>query len=90
MNMIEVWNETENDAADSFPSGALSLTAEESAQYSATFSDIRTYTQQNILAFITGSRSIDEFDDYVAEIEGMGIEDCTAILQDALDRYNAR
>lgn len=87
--MMDVWNNTEVNTADVLP-GALSLTAEESAAYSAAFSDIRTYVMQSILEFITGTKSMDEYDTFVAEIQGMGIDECTQILQDALDRYNNR
>ncbi len=60
------------------------------AAYSATFSDIRTHVQQSILEFITGSKSMEEYDSFVGEIQSMGIDECTQILQDALDRYNQR
>lgn len=89
LGMIDVWNNTENDAAWVMPT-SLSLTSEESATFSSTFSDIRTYTQQGILEFITGTKSMDEYDSFVEEIKGMGIDECTQILQDALDRYNQR
>lgn len=89
LNMIETWNNTENDASEMIPT-ALSLTPEESAAYSATFSDIRTHVQQSILEFITGSKSMEEYDSFVGEIQSMGIDECTQILQDALDRYNQR
>lgn len=72
------------------PASALSLTSDESAAFSAAFSDIRTHTQQNILAFITGTRPMEEFDTFVEEIQSMDIAGCTEILQDALDRYNQR
>ena len=90
MHLIEVWNDGESDTRDVLPSSGLSLTSDEAAAYSAGFSDIRTHAQQNILAFITGSRSIDEYDTFVEELKSMNIDDCTQILQDALDRYNQR
>ncbi len=89
MNLINVWNGGAVDTRDVLTT-ALSLTSDEAADFAAAFSDIRTYVQQNILAFITGTRSIDEYDAFAADIEGMGIETCTGILQDALDRYNQR
>ena len=87
--MMEVWNNTDISTADVRPA-ALSLTADEFATYSAIFSDIRTYVQQSILEFITGTKSMDAFDAFVEEVEGMGIDECTQIHQDALDRYNQR
>lgn len=90
MHLIEVWNNGECDTRDVLPSSGLSLTSDEAAAYSAGFSDIRTHVQQNILAFITGTRSIDEYDTFVEELESMNVDECTQILQDALDRYNQR
>ena len=90
MHLIEVWNNGECDTRDVLPSSGLSLTSDEAAAYSAGFSDIRTHAQQNILAFITGTRSIDEYDTFVEELESMNVDECTQILQDALDRYNQR
>lgn len=87
--MIDIWNNTEVNTADVLP-GALSLTADESAAYSAAFSDIRTYVMQGILEFITGTKTMDQYDAFVEEIQNMGIAECTQILQDALDRYNQR
>ena len=90
MHLIEVWNNGECDTRDVLPSSGLSLTSDEAAAYSAGFSDIRTHAQQNILAFITGTRSIDEYDTFVEELESMNVDECTQILQDALNRYNQR
>lgn len=89
MHLIEVWNNGAVDTRDVLTT-ALSLNSDEATEFSAAFSDIRTYVQQNILAFITGTRAIDEYDSFVSDIEGMGIDTCTGILQDALDRYNQR
>ncbi len=89
MALMDVWNSSANDAADILPT-AISLTAEESYAFSAAFNDISTHVQENILSFITGNRDLSEYGQFVAEIEGMGIADCTQILQDAVDRYNER
>lgn len=89
LSLMEVWNNSANDATDCLPT-SLSLTSDESAEFSATFSDINTYVQTNILSFITGAKPMDEFDQFVADIENMGVDRCIEILQDALDRYNQR
>lgn len=71
------------------PSG-LSYTPEEGARNSAIMNDIFTYVQESSAAFITGQRSIDEFDDYVAQIEAINIQEAIDIQQAALDRYASR
>ncbi len=44
-------------------------------------SDIETYTAENLLLFVTGARSLDEFDDYVATLKGMGIDEVVGVYQ---------
>lgn len=90
MHLIEVWNDGQCDTRDVLPTSGLSLTADEASSFAAGFSDIRTHAQQNILAFITGTRPISEYDTFVEELKSMKVDDCTQILQDALDRYNQR
>lgn len=48
-------------------------------------SDIETYTNENYLLFITGARDLSEFDDYVATLESMGINEITAVYQRHFD-----
>ncbi len=36
--------------------------------------DIRTYVQESFLNFVTGTRSLDEFDQYTDRLEQMGID----------------
>ena len=90
MHLIDVWNNGECDTRDVLPTSGLSLTSDEASAYAAAFSDIRTHVQQNILSFITGGRPVSEYDQFREEIQNMGIDSCTQILQDALDRYNQR
>jgi putative aldouronate transport system substrate-binding protein len=66
------------------------MTADESEEFYSYYNDIMTVFSENVLKFITGDRSLDEFDDYVAQIEAIGIDKCTAIAQTAYDRYMAQ
>jgi putative aldouronate transport system substrate-binding protein len=83
----DVWTASRDDAY-TYSSNAI-LTAEENEEYAAIMSDIHTYMEEHITKFITGDVPLDEFDDYVAAIEGMGLDRATALKQAALDRYNA-
>ena len=59
---------------------------------SAIYSDIITYVGTSALQFINGDLDIDDdavWESYVADIEGMGIADLTAIVQTAYDRVNS-
>jgi putative aldouronate transport system substrate-binding protein len=68
----------------------ITVSSEESAEYSAIYNDINTLVQENTAQFITGQKPISEFDAFVEQIKGMNIGRCTEIQQAALDRYNNR
>lgn len=42
--------------------------------------------QQNTAAFIIGQRSLDEWDDYVAELEGLGLSNYVQVANEAAER----
>lgn len=69
---------------------AVSLTEEESETARSPLADIQTYVDENVAKFINGTRSVDEFDDFVADIESMGLADIIDVYQAALGRYNDR
>ncbi len=74
----------------SYPVDFVSLTSEESDTYAAVFSDISTMLTENILKFITGANSMDEYDAFRQQLVEMGLEDIVQIYQDAYDRFLAR
>lgn len=65
----------------------LILTVEEKDIYTAIMGEIETYVGEMCNQFITGKKPISEFDDFVAEIKKMGIDDALAIKQAAYERY---
>lgn len=69
---------------------AATLSTEDSVTYAATYPDIATYAAENIAKFITGTRSLDEFDTFVADIEAMDLAACQQCWQNALDTYLAQ
>lgn len=86
---VEIWTESAGDGAYVYPM-AISMTAEESEEFSSAYSDIATYVESQTLGFITGSVPLSEYDSFCDTIESMGIDDLTEIYQNCLDRYNAR
>ena len=81
-NVIEEHKTAEYDYSDKIP-----MTGDETATYYSIMSDIDTYLATAVLSFVTGDRSLDEFDDYVAEIKAMNVDEAIAIKQAAYDRY---
>lgn len=71
--------------------GGITLTAEETEEYSSAYSDIQTYVGESIPKFITGDLNLDsDWETFVANVKQMNIERCCEIYQAGVDRYNAR
>lgn len=68
----------------------MSITTEESQQYASIMNDINTLISESVVPFIIGTKSLDEFDDFVNMVKSLRIDDAIAIQQAALNRYNAR
>lgn len=68
----------------------ITPTADESKEFSTIMNEINTYRDEMTLKFIFGTESLDNFDEYVSNIEKMGLSRALEIQNAALDRYNAR
>lgn len=82
-----VWMENQDDTWSMPP---ISLNTEEGETFSETFSDISTLFATYLPQFVTGERPLSEWDSFVQKLYDMGIEDCIACWQAALDRYNSK
>ncbi len=88
VNALYVWEQTNGLGSSVLP--PVTLLPEETTEYASKMTEIQTYADEMRIKFIMGETSLDEFDNYVKQIEAMGLEDVLAIQQAALDRYNAR
>ena len=52
--------------------------------------NLSTYVEEQTIKFITGERSLDEFDAYVQQLKDFGIEDALKFRNDAYKRYKNR
>ncbi len=78
------------DGAWMIPAG-ITMTAEESEEYSSRNNDITTYVEEHLARFILGELNFEEdWDNFVKGVNDMGIEDLCDIQEAALNRYNAR
>lgn len=68
----------------------IEMTDEEGLKYNSLYTDIQTMVQEKTAAYIMGTESLDTYDDFVASIKAMNIDECIALKQAALDRYEAR
>lgn len=75
------------DGAYNYPSYAV-LTTDESSAYTALESDLETYAETAILAFITGQTELtdESYDEFQNTLIDMGIEEMTEMKQAAYDR----
>ncbi len=82
---VDIDMELQDYFAPSFP--FVYGTADETDALSDFSTEMQVFAKEKILAFITGSESLDGFDAYVAELEAMGINDVLAVKQAQYDRY---
>ena len=84
-NALAVWAET--DVMDHFiPTLPISEDAE---TFSNIKSEVDTYVSENFILFVTGEKSLDEFDSYLETLKSLGIEEMISIYQASFDNYNS-
>ncbi|WP_121609112.1 extracellular solute-binding protein [Mesobacillus foraminis] len=84
---VKVWGESAENKINLPP---ITLNAEESEEFNSIMSDLNTYYDETVIKFIMGEEPLSNFDDFVATLEGMGIERVIELQQAALERYEAR
>ena len=52
--------------------------------------EINTYRDEMLIAFVTGAESLDNFDQYVEQINKFGIDRAIEIKEAGIKRYEAR
>ena len=80
---IGVW--TANNTGTALYQGKMTL--DESEEYTALASDIATHANEQMLRFVVGDRSLDEYDTFLTELEDMGLSRMVELKQAAYDRY---
>ncbi|TVY05417.1 extracellular solute-binding protein [Paenibacillus cremeus] len=85
--IIGLWKEGSYDRT--MPPG-VTPTIEESTKMASVLSQVNTYRDEMFSKIIMGQVPITEFDNYMAKLKQMGIEDAIKIQQAAYDRYMAR
>lgn len=70
--------------------GVFNYAAEDSDRISVLTADISTYLTDMTAKFITGEAGFDQWEEYKANIDKMGLEEYREIVQRTLDNYNAQ
>lgn len=68
----------------------IAMTDDEAMKYSDKMNAIATYVSEMGLKYVTGEENLAEFDKYVEELNGMGLQECLEIQQAAYERYKAK
>lgn len=85
----DTWFKYEKNSLDVLISPAVAQTAEEAAEIGQYSANVTTYTSEMLVKFIMGTSDIDkEWDNYIAQLKSLGIDDVIKLKQAALDRYN--
>lgn len=85
---LEDWDTVPHDNAYVYPTG-ITFSNEQSETLATYGSDVGTYISENYMAFIDGSKSLAEWDSYVAELYNIGLNEILAVYQEAYDAYVA-
>ncbi len=81
-----VWSENNNGKACMLPNGVV-YTEEERETRNTYGSAIRTYNSEQTFKFLTGERDMSEWDTFLEELRGMGVDEYMAATQSAYERY---
>ena len=87
---MNAYDEFDKDKFDLMLPSCMTMTDDENSEYVALYTDIETLVNENTVKFITGEKSLDEFDEFVEMLHTYNIDRCIELKQAALDRYNAR
>lgn len=88
---VDIWMSAFESDEATFPRDYVTYTTEESEIKSELESAIETYCEECRLKFIIGDMDLEkDWDNYVADVENMGLEDLMEIYQNAYERYEAK
>jgi putative aldouronate transport system substrate-binding protein len=85
---IRVWGAADNSWI--MATDLTTLTPDEASEMAGIMADVDTHILEQSLLFITGARSLDQFDQYLAELESMNIRRAEEIQQASLERFHLR
>ena len=70
-----------------YPAAAVTLTEDENLVYTEKWPPIYTYIMEMVQKFVMGVESLDNIDDFYAELKAMGYDECIEIQRAAYARF---
>ena len=70
--------------------GEFNYSSEDATKLTTLETDIKTYVDDMTAKFVAGTESFDGWDDYIATLERMGLDELMGIYQSGLDDYNSK
>lgn len=86
-NAFILWNENSAEAVSFIYPTAAATTSDEAEELAAIVTPMETYVYEEVAKFITGARSMNEWDQFAAQLEAMGVSRAVEIKQTVYDRY---
>lgn len=69
---------------------SLTPLPEETSELASKLNEVKTHQQEMFLKFIMGDEPLDKFDEYVEQLNRLGLQDVLRIYNSAMDRYKSR
>ena len=88
IEMFDTWKVPDYGGEYDFPTG-IRYTDDQSRELAMYSNDIATYISENYFAFIDGSKPLSDWDKYVSDIYGLGLDKCISIVTEAYNDYMA-
>ncbi len=85
LSAFEIWN---NNGTDECSMPTMTLTTDESSEYSEIATTVYTYATEQVLKWMTGEEELTDeaWNGYVDQLNGLGVEDAVEIYQGVYDR----
>lgn len=87
---LVAWDRWDDTTVEEYFLPKIAIAQEDLSEYSSLRSDIKTYVNEMTIKFVRGTESLDNFDEYLATLESMGVSRLIEIIQTATDEYYAR
>ena len=84
---VEIWGKFSKEAEEAGHEFIGTLNSEENKNATLKMNSIQTYVDESFVQFVMGTKPLSEFDNYMAQLKKMGIEDVIAIYQASQDRF---